>query len=64
MKNNLLYIAMFLMMLCLLFRGNENEVRWIWADMFWIPLVFIFSSLVCVGLYLFKKEWITKTNVS
>lgn len=64
MKNNLLYIAMFLMILCLPFRGNENEVRWLWADMLWIPLVFIFSSLMCVGLYLFKKERTTKTNVS
>lgn len=64
MKNNLLYIAMFLMILCLPFRGNENEVRWLWADMLWIPLVFMFSSLMCVGLYLFNKERIIKKNVS
>ncbi|MBP9194085.1 MAG: hypothetical protein KBF57_05335 [Saprospiraceae bacterium] len=64
MKNNLLYIAMFLMVISLPFRGNEIEVRWLWADKPWIPLVFICSSLMCVGLYLLKKDRISKTNES
>jgi hypothetical protein len=62
MKNNLLYIAMILMILCLPFRGNENEVHWLWAEMPWIPYVLILSSLIYVGLYLFKKERITKKS--
>lgn len=53
---------MLLMVLCLPFRGNEIEVRWLWADMPWIPLVFICSSLMCVGLCLSKKEKATKTT--
>ena len=64
MKNNLLYIAMFQMILCLPFRGNENEVRWLWADMLWMPLMLIFSSLMCVGLYLIRKERNIRTNVN
>lgn len=64
MKSYLLYIAMFLQILCLSFSGNENEVRWLWEDLPWIPPTLIFISLMCIGFYLYKKEKINKTNVS
>ncbi len=53
---------MLLMIISLPFRGNENEVSWLWAEMPWIPLVFILSSLMCIGLYVFKKEKMNKKN--
>ena len=56
MKNYLLYFAMFLLILCLPFRGNEEGVRWLWADIIPIPLTLMLISLMCIGFYLYKKE--------
>jgi len=56
MKNYILYFAMFLLILCLPFRGNEEGVRWLWADMTLIPLTLMFISLICIGFYLYVKE--------
>jgi hypothetical protein len=56
MKNYLLYFAMFLLILCLPFRGNEKGVRWLWADITPIPLTLMCISLMCIGFYLFEKE--------
>lgn len=64
MKSNLLYFAMFLLILCLPFTGNEEGVRWLWAGITWIPTSLTFFSLMCIGFYLYKKERIKKTNVS
>ena len=62
MKSNLLYFAMFLLILCLPFSGNENEVQWLWADLTWIPLTLIFLSLACIGIYLYKRRIFEKLN--
>ncbi len=51
---------MFLIILCIPFRGNENEVRWLWVDRPWIPLTLILASLICIALYIYKKELIKK----
>jgi uncharacterized membrane protein len=56
MKSNLLYFAMFLLVLCIPFRGNEEQVHWLWADKTWIPLTLIIISLLCIGFYVYKKE--------
>uniref|UniRef100_UPI00404A2D93 hypothetical protein n=1 Tax=Flavobacterium sp. TaxID=239 RepID=UPI00404A2D93 len=56
MKSNLLYFAMFLMILCIPFRGNENEVSWLWADMPYFPLMFLITALLCIAFYVFKKR--------
>ncbi len=64
MKSNLLYFAMFLLLLCLPFRGNEEGVRWLWGDIIGIPTSLIFTSLICIGIYLFKKERMNRKNVS
>ena len=56
MKNYLLYFAMFLLIICLPFRGYEEGVRWLWADITPIPLTLMFISLMCIGFYLYKKE--------
>jgi hypothetical protein len=64
MKSYLLYIAMFLLILCLPFSGNGNEVQWLWADLPWVPLTFVFISLMCIGFYLYKKGRVNKINVS
>ena len=60
MKSNLLYFAMFLMILCIPFRGNENEFSWLWADTPWIPLVFLIAALMFIALYVYKKRIIEK----
>ena len=62
MKNNLLYFAMFLLILCLPFRGNQEGVRWLWADITWIPITSIFISLMCIGFYLYKINRDNKEN--
>lgn len=64
MKSYSLYFAMFLLVLCIPFRGDENEVRWLWADMTWVPTSLIFISLMCIGFYLFKKERMNRKNLS
>jgi len=56
MKSNLLYFAMFLLILCVPFRGNEEGVRWLWADITWIPVTLIFIALMCIGFYLYNNE--------
>ncbi|PJB11185.1 MAG: hypothetical protein CO119_12125 [Flavobacteriales bacterium CG_4_9_14_3_um_filter_40_17] len=56
MKNKLLYFAMFLLILCLPFRGNEEGVRWLWADITLIPLTLMFISLMCIGFYLYEQR--------
>jgi len=56
MKNKLLYFAMFLLIICLLFRGNEEGVRWLWADITLIPLTLMFISLMCIGFYLYEQR--------
>ncbi len=60
MKSYLLYTAMFLLILCLPFSGKENEVRWLWIDLTWVPLIFVSTSLICIGLYLYRKERFNK----
>lgn len=56
MKSNLLYFAMFFIILCIPFRGNEHEVSWLWADLPWVPLTLVFMSLVCIALYIYKRR--------
>lgn len=56
MKSYLLYIAMFMIILCLPLRGNENGIRWLWTDILWAPMTLLFISLMCIGFYLYKKE--------
>ena len=63
MKNYLLYSAMFLLVLCLPFSGNEKEVRWLWEDLQWPPIVMMFMALLFIGIYLFRQERYNKTNV-
>lgn len=62
MKNYLLYIAMFLLIMCLPFRGNGNEVRWLWIDIPWVPMTLVFTSLMCIAFYLYKMERIDKNK--
>lgn len=62
MKNKFLYFAMFLLILCLPFRGNEEGVRWLWAETTWIPMALIFISLMCIGLYLYEQRSIERIN--
>lgn len=63
MKSNLLYFAMFLLILCVPFSGNEEGVRWLWADIIWVPTSLILISLMLIGYYLYKKERIHETNI-
>jgi len=56
MKSNLLYLAMFLIVMCMPFRGSGSEIRWIWDGLLWVPLVSLLSALVCIALYLHKGE--------
>ena len=63
MKSNLLYLAMFMLILCLPFRGNAESFHWLWSENIWVPMALICISLICIGFYLYKKERINKTNV-
>ncbi len=56
MKSNLLYFVMFLLILCIPFRGNEKEIHWLWEDITWVPTSLIFISLMLIGFYLYKKK--------
>ena len=56
MNNKFLYFAMFLLILCLPFRGNEEGIRWLWAETTWIPTSLIFISLICIGYYLYEQR--------
>lgn len=56
MKSNLLYVAMFLLILCMPIRGNEEGVRWLWADLLWVPLGLVIAALLCIAVYVFRKE--------
>ena len=47
---------MFLLILCLPLRGNEEGVRWLWADITLIPLTLMFISLMFIGLYLYEQR--------
>lgn len=56
MKSNLLYIAMFLLILCIPVAWKENEINWLWEDLLWVPLTLTFISLNCIALYIYKKN--------
>ena len=56
MKSSLLYVSMFLIILCLPFSGDENEIRWLWSDLIEVPVTLLCTSLTCIALYLFQKE--------
>lgn len=56
MKSNLLYAAMFLIILCIPLRGNENEAHWLWEDLPWVPLTLIIMALLCIAIYVYKKR--------
>jgi len=47
---------MFLLIICLPFRGDEEGVRWLWADITLIPLTLMFISLMCIGFYLYEQR--------
>lgn len=53
MKSYLLYLAMILLVLCMPFRGSENEIHWLWADRPWAPLSLISMALVSIAIYLY-----------
>jgi cbb3-type cytochrome oxidase subunit 3 len=36
--------------------GNEEGVRWLWADITLIPLTLMFISLMCIGFYLYEQR--------
>lgn len=63
MKNDLLYIAMGFMILSIIIKGNENEVRWFWVDLPWVPFTFILLSLLCIGVFLLRERKIKKTKI-
>lgn len=56
MKSNLLYVAMVLIVLCIPFYGNENEVRWLWTNLPQVPLIFVCIALLCLAVYIYRKE--------
>ncbi len=60
MKNYLLYLAIVLLIACLPFSGNENEVRWLWENHYQVPTTLMFISLICIGLYLYKAERVNR----
>ncbi len=62
MKNKFLYFAMFLLILCVPFRGNEEGLRWLWAETTWIPTTLIFISLFCVGFNLYEQRGKERIN--
>ena len=62
MKNYLLYVAMFFLVLCLPIFSSENGVQWFWAELVWIPLSLISVSLLCIGYYLYKIERINEVK--
>jgi hypothetical protein len=66
MKSYLLYFAMFFLILCVPFRGNEDSVHWLWSDITWVPNSLIFISLMCIGFYVYKQrnKELMKKNVS
>lgn len=64
MKSNLLYIAMFLIILCMPLRGNEHEIIWLWADLLWVPLVLLLISLMCIAFYIYTKRIDNKIKTS
>lgn len=53
---------MLLLILCLPFRGNEEEVRWVWTGITWIPQTLIIISLMCIGVYLYSIKRGAKEN--
>ncbi len=62
MKSNLLYLAMFLLVLCIPLRGNGKEVSWFWADLLWVPLTLIAVALICIARYIYKKRIIEESQ--
>jgi hypothetical protein len=63
MKKKLLYLAMFLLVLCLPFRGNGEEIYWVWTNTTWIPISLIFASLLSIGFHLYREERTSKSKV-
>ena len=52
----ILYMALLLLILCLPFRGNEQGVYWLWADITLIPISLITISLASIGFYIYKNR--------
>ena len=62
MKSNLLYLSMLLLVLSIPFHGQGNKIYWLWTDHLWVPVTLIASALVCIALYLYKKESLGKVS--
>ena len=56
MKSSLLYLSMYFLILCLAFVGNEQEVRWIWANLHIVPIILIITSLICLAIFMYHFE--------
>lgn len=60
MKSNLLYFALFFIIFCFSFEGNEHEVNWVWTNVPWVPMVLVGMAFVCVVLHVYLKKRIGK----
>lgn len=56
MKSGFLYLAMFLLILCLPIYFDGSEVYWLWADLPWVPFSLVLLALACLGIALFNIE--------
>ena len=56
MKSKLSYLALFFIIPCFAFYGNEHEANWLWTNLTWVPVVLVFISLVCVALHIYLKK--------
>jgi len=54
MKNKLLYIANFLLLLTISFTFDDSGIYWIWEERIQVPIVLICMAIILIGLSIFS----------
>ena len=55
MKSNLLYLALFFLLLFFSAKSDGNDIIWLWNEVPYIPVILVGMAILCIVLHLFLR---------
>ena len=55
MKSNLLYLALFFLLLCFSAKSDGNDIIWLWNEVPYVPVILVGMAILCIVLHLFLR---------